>query len=50
MKFTISTKGFNDVIDITLQVSEIVEKSKIKEGICLISCPGSTTGITTIEY
>ncbi len=50
MKFTISAKGFNDVIDITLQVSEIVEKSKIKEGICLISCPGSTTGITTIEY
>ena len=50
MKFNISTKGFTDIIDITPQVSEIVEKSKIKDGICLISCPGSTCGITTIEY
>jgi secondary thiamine-phosphate synthase enzyme len=50
MRFKINTKGFNDVIDITDEVSEIVEKSKIKDGICLISCPGATVGITTIEY
>jgi len=50
MRFSINTKGFTDIIDITPQVSEIVEKSKIKDGICLISCPGSTCGITTIEY
>ncbi|HDZ54199.1 MAG TPA: YjbQ family protein [Candidatus Nealsonbacteria bacterium] len=50
MKFLISTKGFNDIIDITGQVSRAVEKSKIKEGICLISCPGSTAGLTTLEY
>ncbi|MCD6550072.1 YjbQ family protein [bacterium] len=50
MKFSINTKGFNDVIDITDSVSEKVKKSGIKEGICLISCPGSTCGITTIEY
>ena len=50
MKFTISTKGFTDVIDITSRVAEIVKKSKVREGICLISCPGSTAGITTIEY
>ena len=50
MRFSISTRGFNDIIDITDQVSRVVEKSKIKEGICLISCPGSTAGITTIEY
>lgn len=49
-KFSISTKGKNDVIDISSQVSEVVKKSKIKQGICLISCPGSTCGITTIEY
>lgn len=49
MRFTVATKGFNDVIDITDKVSEIVGKSKIKEGLCLISCPGSTCGITTIE-
>jgi len=49
MQFSIKTKGFNDIIDITDRVSEIVGKSKIKNGICLISCPGSTAGLTTIE-
>jgi len=50
MRFSIRTRGFNDVIDITEKVSEIVKKSKIKNGICLISCPGATVGLTTIEY
>lgn len=50
MRFSIKTKGFNDTINITDQVSELVEKIGKKEGICLISCPGSTCGITTIEY
>lgn len=49
-RFTISTKGFTDIIDITSRVSEIVKNSKVKDGICLISSPGSTCGITTIEY
>lgn len=50
MRFSLRTKGFTDVIDITNKVSEIVEKSKVKDGLCLISCPGSTAGLTTIEY
>ena len=50
MKFTIKTEGFNDIIDITTQVSKAVKESKIKEGICLVSSPGSTGGITTLEY
>lgn len=50
MTFAIKTKGFNDIIDITSQVSGAVKTSKIKDGICLVSCPGSTCGITTIEY
>jgi len=50
MRFSIRTKGFNDIIDITERVQEEVEKSKVKDGICLISSPGSTCGITTIEY
>ena len=50
MIFNIATKGFNDIIDITFQVSEAVKGSKVKDGICLISSPGSTCGITTIEY
>lgn len=50
MEFTIKTKGFNDVIDITDKVQELVEKSKVIDGICLIFCPSSTSAITTIEY
>jgi len=50
MRFALSTKGFNDIINITPQVSEIVEKSGAKEGICLVSSSGSTCGITTMEY
>jgi len=50
MRFSIKTKGLNDIIDITDEVSEIVKKSEAKDGICLISCPGSTCGITTMEY
>lgn len=50
MQFNISTKGFTDIIDITGKVSEIVRNSKVKDGICLISSPGSTCGITTLEY
>jgi len=50
MKFKISTRGFTDIINITDKVSEFVRKTEIKDGICLISCPGSTAGFTTIEY
>jgi len=49
-RFNITTKGFTDIIDITSRVTEVIKKSKIRDGICLISCPGSTVGITTIEY
>lgn len=50
MKFSISTKGFTDIIDLTEEISQIVKNSKTKEGICLVSSAGSTCGITTIEY
>lgn len=50
MRFTVSTKGSNDIIDITNRISQIVGESRVKDGICEIACPGSTCGITTIEY
>ncbi len=49
-KFSISTNGNNDVINITPQVVKQMKKVDIQQGICLISSPGSTCGITTIEY
>ena len=50
MRFTISTKGNTDIIDITSRVKEAVRRAKVKNGFCLVSSPGSTCGITTIEY
>ena len=50
MKFRISTKGFNDIIDITDRVSEIVGKSNVRDGICLVFVAHSTCAVTTIEY
>ena len=48
--FTVETKGFTDIIDITPRVSQIVSESGIMEGSALVFVPGSTAGITTIEY
>ena len=48
--FRISTKGHTDIINITPQVSQIVKEAQISEGLCLVSCLGSTCGLTTIEY
>lgn len=49
-EFTLSTRGFSDIINITNQVEEALNKSKIKQGIGLVFVQGSTAGITTIEY
>lgn len=46
----LSTKGFNDIVNITDEVNNIVEKSGIIEGCVLVFVPGSTGSITTIEY
>ena len=47
---SLQTKGFSDIIDITLQVAAIVEGSKIKDGAVAVFCQGSTGAVTTIEY
>ena len=49
-KFSISTKGFTDIIDITSDVSELVKKHNIKNANALIYVIGSTASITTLEY
>jgi secondary thiamine-phosphate synthase enzyme len=48
--FEVPTQGFCDVIDITAQVAASVEKSGIRNGIVCVANPGSTGGITTIEF
>ena len=46
----IKSKGETDIIDITGSVSGYVENSKVKNGIVTVFVPGSTAGLTTIEY
>ncbi len=46
----IRSRGNYDVQDITDAVARAVRDSKIQSGIVTIFCPGSTGGITTIEF
>ncbi|MYA96823.1 MAG: YjbQ family protein [Nitrospinae bacterium] len=48
--FVVETKGFTDVLDVTPQVERIVSASGVRSGIVLAFTPGSTAGLTTIEY
>ncbi|MEO0081424.1 MAG: secondary thiamine-phosphate synthase enzyme YjbQ [candidate division WOR-3 bacterium] len=48
--FRLETAGFCDIKDITKQVRRVVEKSGIRNGIVCIANPGSTAGITTVEF
>lgn len=45
-----STRGHCDIHDITAQVENAIETSKVRTGIVNVSGKGSTLGITTIEY
>ena len=47
---SLRTRGFSDVHDLTPSVRQIVEESNIAEGIATTFVPGSTAGITTIEF
>jgi secondary thiamine-phosphate synthase enzyme len=46
----IETKGFNDIHDITSLVNDFVKKLPFPEGSVIIFVPGSTGGVTTIEF
>ena len=47
---SLKSKGDCDIINITNKVQDIIEKNNFIEGSALIFVPGSTAGITTIEY
>jgi len=47
---SINTKGFTDIIDLTPHVMDVLNRSKIKDGLVTVFCPGSTGSVTTIEY
>ncbi|MBW3012012.1 secondary thiamine-phosphate synthase enzyme YjbQ [Candidatus Woesearchaeota archaeon] len=48
-EFTVSSNKKHDMIDITGQVSEIVSKSGLKEGICTVYVPHATCAVLVNE-
>ncbi|RKX29145.1 MAG: YjbQ family protein [Candidatus Zixiibacteriota bacterium] len=46
----LDAKGYCDIIDITDELQKAVQNSKMSAGTITAFCPGSTGGITTIEY
>jgi secondary thiamine-phosphate synthase enzyme len=49
-EFKINTEGYCDIRDVTDVVAEIAAESAISEGTVTVFTPGSTAGVTTIEY
>jgi secondary thiamine-phosphate synthase enzyme len=49
IEFEISTR-VGEIVDITEECQQAAKKSTVKDGIVNIFMPGSTGGITTIEY
>lgn len=47
---SLNTKGETDIIDITSRVEQILTDTKLKNGTITVFVPGSTGGLTTIEY
>ena len=46
----VDCRGFTDVRDITGEVEEAIRASGLRAGAALVSVPGSTAGVTTIEF
>jgi secondary thiamine-phosphate synthase enzyme len=46
----LDTEGHCDIIDITSEVDDAVKASGLRSGTVTVFCPGSTGGVSTIEY
>ena len=49
-RLTLSTRGDNDVHDLTSEVEKVAKQSGLRDGIVTVFVPGSTAGITAIEH
>jgi secondary thiamine-phosphate synthase enzyme len=50
MTLTVSTRGFNDIVDISDDVRRVCEQSGVEEGVAHLFVVGSTAALSTIEY
>jgi len=49
-QFEVSTKGFNDIINITPQIEQFVNDKYLLEGQLLVFINGATASISCVEY
>lgn len=49
-EFIVETRGFSDMKNITPEIQHAVGQSGIREGLVNVFVPGSTAGLTAIEY
>ena len=50
MKFSVQTKGFTDILDISPQVRRAVASSGVAQGVAHVFVQGSTAALSTIEF
>lgn len=50
MTFTLETRGFTDILDVTPQVEKLVAESGVDDGMVHLFVVGSTAALSTIEY
>jgi secondary thiamine-phosphate synthase enzyme len=48
--FQMDTEGYGDTIDVTDRVRDFVRQSGLTSGLATVFIPGSTAGVTTIEF
>ncbi len=49
-EISLSTKGFSDMHDLSNPIREFLSETNAKDGLLTVIVPGSTAGVTTIEF
>lgn len=49
-RLTFETQGDTDVVDLTGGVQQVVEQSRVRDGLVTVAAVGSTAAITTMEF
>jgi secondary thiamine-phosphate synthase enzyme len=48
--FSVTTQGHGDIVDVTAKAQGAVQESGLTGGVLTLFVPGSTAGLTTIEF
>jgi thiamine phosphate synthase YjbQ (UPF0047 family) len=49
-RIKLKSRGYTDVIDVSSQLSDVVARSGVRNGVATAFVIGSTAALTTIEY